>query len=87
MVLVIRSGIRPPSAALVVFVIAAAVAAVPLAALLMHGIVLPTLLFAFFVPYMLSVEVFTATDSSIHTFLFGPYAFILAIVWGRREYG
>ena len=85
MLLVIRSGIRPPSAALVVFVIAATVAAVPLAALLMHGIVLPTLLFAVFVPYMLSVEVFTTTDSPVHILLFGPYALILAIVWGVEK--
>lgn len=85
MLLVIRAGIRPPAAALIVFVIATAAAVVPLTALLMHGVLLPTLLFAVFVPYMLSIEVFVTTDSPVHILLFGPYAIILVIAWGVEK--
>lgn len=79
--LVIRSGIRPSHAAVVVFLFSVAVAAIPLAALLARGMVLPIVLFAPVVPYFLAVEVFITTDSPLHLFLFGPYAILLAIVW------
>lgn len=78
--LVLRSGIRPPIAAIVVFVFAAAVTAVPLAALLARGIVAPTVLFAP-VPYFLIYEVFVTTDSPVHILLFGPYTIVLAVAW------
>ncbi|WP_255170610.1 hypothetical protein [Natrononativus amylolyticus] len=79
--LVIRSGIRPTAAALVVFVVATAVAAVPLAALLARGLLAPAALFAALVPYFLAVEVFVTTDSPVHILLFGPYAVVLVAVW------
>lgn len=81
MLLVIRSGIRPGLAALAVFVVATAVGAVPLAALLTRGMVAPTILFVLVVPYFLTIEVFTTTDSPVHILLFGPYVIVLAIVW------
>ena len=81
MLLVVRSGIRPEAMALVVFVIVFAVTAVPLAALLRHGVVIPILLFVIVVPYMLTVEVFVTTDSPVHILLFGPYAVVLGITW------
>ncbi|ELZ07378.1 hypothetical protein [Natrialba aegyptia] len=77
--LVLRAGINPRAAAPFVFVAAAAVAAVPLAALLTRGLLLPTVLFALLVPYFLTIEVFTATDSPVHILLFGPYAVGLLI--------
>lgn len=83
--LVLRAGIRPPSAAIVVLVLGVAVAAVPLAALLSNGILLPTVLFAALVPYALTVEVFVATDSPVHILLFGPYAIVLAVAWGVEK--
>ena len=79
--LVLRSGIRPPLAALPVFVAALAVAAVPLAALLGRGIVSPVVLFALAIPSLLVVEVFTATDSPVHILLFGPYAIVMVVAW------
>lgn len=82
--LVLRAGIRPPAAAAVVFVFAAAVTAVPLAALLARGIVAPTVLFAP-VPYFLVYEVFVTTDSPLHILLFGPYAVVLALAWVLEE--
>lgn len=78
--LVLRAGIRPPIAALVVFAVAAAVTAVPLWALLGRGLLSPAVLFAVLVPYFLVVEVFVATDSPVHLLLFGPYAVVLAII-------
>ncbi|AEH37245.1 hypothetical protein [Halopiger xanaduensis] len=82
--LVLRAGIRPPAAAAVVFLFAAAVTAVPLAALLARGIVVPTVLFAL-VPYTLVYEVFVTTDSPLHILLFGPYAIVLALAWVLEE--
>lgn len=82
--LVLRAGIRPSAAAVVVFVLAAVVTAVPLAALLARGIVAPTVLFAL-VPYFLIYEVFLTTDSPLHILLFGPYAAVLALVWALEE--
>lgn len=79
--LVLRSGIRPPLAATFVFVAAAAVTAVPLAALLARGILSPVVLFALLVPYFLTVEVFVTTDSPVHILFFGPYAIVLALAW------
>ncbi|WP_255194170.1 hypothetical protein [Natronobeatus ordinarius] len=79
--LTVRSGIRPPIAALAVYVVALAVAAVPLAALLARGIVSPVLLFALAIPYLLVVEVFTTTDSPVHILLFGPYAIVMIVAW------
>ncbi|WP_306053119.1 hypothetical protein [Natronococcus wangiae] len=78
--LVLRAGIRPPLAALVVFAAAAAVTAVPLRALLARGLLSPVLLFAVVVPYFLIVEVFVATDSPVHLVLFGSYAVVLSLV-------
>ncbi|RKD97776.1 hypothetical protein [Halopiger aswanensis] len=82
--LVLRSGIRPPAAAAVVFLFAAVVTAIPLAALLARGIVAPTVLFAL-VPYFLIYEVFVTTDSPLHILLFGPYAVVLALAWALEE--
>lgn len=79
--LTIRSGIRPSAAALAVYVVALAVATVPLAALLARGIVSPVLLFALAIPYLLVIEVFTTTDSPVHILLFGPYAIIMVVAW------
>ncbi|ELY94312.1 hypothetical protein C482_18427 [Natrialba chahannaoensis JCM 10990] len=75
--LVLRAGIRPAAVLVfVVFVVATAVAAVPLVALLSRGLVVPIALFAL-VPYALAVEVFVTTDSPVHILLFGPYALLL----------
>ncbi|RQG89966.1 hypothetical protein EA462_08135 [Natrarchaeobius halalkaliphilus] len=79
--LALRAGIRPPIAAVGVFVGAVGVTAVPLAAVLARGIVSPAILFAVLVPYVLSVEVFTTTDSPVHLLLFGPYAVVLVVAW------
>ncbi|MFP8954031.1 hypothetical protein ACLI4Z_13845 [Natrialbaceae archaeon A-arb3/5] len=79
--LVLRAGIRPPVTAIAVFAVAAAVTAVPLAALLTRRLISPVVLFALLVPYLLAIEAFTATDSPVHIFLFGPYAIVLVIAW------
>lgn len=81
MLLVIRSGIEPSPVALVVFAVTGAVVAVPLAALLARGLLLPIVLFALLVPYFVIVEVFVTTDSPVHILLFGPYAVVLAAAW------
>ena len=78
--LVLRAGIRPPAAALIVFAAAAAVTVVPIWAVLARGLVLPAALFAVVVPYFLIVEVFVATECPVHLLLFGPYAVVLALV-------
>ncbi|ARS90855.1 hypothetical protein [Natrarchaeobaculum aegyptiacum] len=78
--LVLESGIRPPLAATAVFVVAFAVALVPLVGLLERRLILPTLLFLALVPYLLVFEAFVTTDSPVHIFLFGPYAILLAAV-------
>lgn len=80
--LVIRAGIAPTWSALIVFVLTLPAAAVPLAALLRDGALLPMALFAAYVPYALILEVFVTTDSPLHILLFGPYAIVLAVAWG-----
>ncbi|OVE85539.1 hypothetical protein [Natronolimnobius baerhuensis] len=80
MLLAIRSGLPRLATALAIAVLATAVAAVPLAALLARGLLLPTVLFAP-VPYLLVYEVFVTTDSHVHILLFGPYALVLALAW------
>ncbi|ELY89124.1 hypothetical protein C483_14275 [Natrialba hulunbeirensis JCM 10989] len=89
--LVLRSGIQPSASVFVVFIVAAAVTAVPLAALLSRGLVVPLVLFAL-VPYALAVEVFVTTDSPVHILLFGPYAVCLLVAaaveyWLRTKVG
>ncbi|ELY30888.1 hypothetical protein C500_07618 [Natrialba magadii ATCC 43099] len=89
--LVLRAGIQPSASVLVGFVVATAVAAVPLAALFSRGLVIPVVLFAL-VPYALAVEVFLTTDSPVHILLFGPYAVGLLIAaaveyWLRAKLG
>lgn len=78
--LVLESGIRPPLAATAVFVVAFAVAVVPLVGLLERGLLAPVLLFLALVPYLLVFEAFVTTDSPVHILLFGPYAILLAAV-------
>lgn len=83
--LVIRSGIEPSPVALVVFAVTSGVVAVPLAALLARGLLLPIVLFAALVPYFVTVEVFATTDSPVHILLFGPYAVVIAAAWLLEE--
>lgn len=78
--LVLESGINPPLAAGAIFVVAFAVAVVPLVGLLERGLVVPTMLFLVLVPYLLVFEAFVTTDSPVHILLFGPYALLLAAV-------
>ncbi|OIB58725.1 hypothetical protein [Natrialba sp. SSL1] len=89
--LVLRAGIQPSASVVVVFVVATAVTAIPLAALLSRGLVVPIALFAL-VPYALAVEVFVTTDSPVHILLFGPYALVLLVAaaveyWLRAKLG
>ncbi|SEW21080.1 hypothetical protein [Natrinema salifodinae] len=80
-VLVDESAGLTPETVFVVFVSAAVVTVVPLAALLARGLLAPLVLFALVVPRFLLVEIFLTTDSYVHILVFGPYAIILAIAW------
>lgn len=79
---VLRAGMPPGWLSLVVLGVATLVAAVPLAALLTRGMLLPMVLFAPVVPYLLGMEAFVTTDSPVHVLLFGPYAAVLLVAWG-----
>ncbi|SFC08256.1 hypothetical protein SAMN05444422_104172 [Halobiforma haloterrestris] len=82
--LVVDAGIRPAALTSAVFAFAAAVTAVPLAALFEDGALAPLALFPL-VPYFLVLEVFVTTDSPVHILLFGPYAVVLAVVWALER--
>ncbi|MFC4541195.1 hypothetical protein ACFO5R_04545 [Halosolutus amylolyticus] len=78
--LVQKSATLGVDGALVVFACVAAVTAVPLAALLGEGALVPLFLFTLVVPRFLLVEVFLTTDSYVHILALGLYAIVLAIV-------
>lgn len=69
------------SDSLVIVVGTGAVTAVPLAALLSCGLVLPLLLYLVVVPRFLLYEAFGLTDSYVAVLALGPYALVLLIAW------
>lgn len=80
-----RIGASPTGIELVVFACATLAAAVPLAALLARGLVVPLILFLLVVPRPLLREVFVGTDSPLFLILLGPFALVFAIA-GAVEY-
>jgi hypothetical protein len=57
------------------------VTAVPLAALLSRGLVLPLLLYLVVVPRFLLFQVFTLADSYVQILALGPYVLVLLLAW------
>lgn len=78
---IFQTGIRLSAADVIFVVFIAAVAAIPLVAILRYGVLLPAVLFGVFVSYMLTSGVFVTTESPVHILLFGPYAIVLVLAW------